>query len=292
MSDADGLIHRLESAAELKANGTTALQDGDPEAACAKYMAALEQLDLIPPGCPSESEQFRLLWAECIRQRAMLQLQCHLNAALGWLKLKEWGRAIDAAGAALLLDPQSAKAFFRRGLARKGQRHFEEAQKDLRQAAKLAPKDKAIRGELMIIANELEAASSTSQSEGFTVVKKGELASKLGAVFASGDLYADQPGASDGGMRADRLLEQADDQLDQGRVADALELCKAAMRAVKTMDGEEQARRFRCHAIGGRYESCSLEHSVPAFVRFFTSLFRAIVRWLQVPLAPSGSHYK
>ena len=47
--------------------------------------------------------------------------------------------------------------------------------------------------------------------------------------------------------------------MKQGVPEGALELCKAALRAIRTLDGPEPARRFRVHAVAGR---CVSSHAV------------------------------
>ena len=68
-----------------------------------------------------------------------------LNQSQCWLKLKAWEPAEQSCSAVLEIEPQSAKALYRRGLARIETHFYDEAKEDLKQACALEPKSKEIR---------------------------------------------------------------------------------------------------------------------------------------------------
>jgi tetratricopeptide (TPR) repeat protein len=83
-----------------------------------------------------------------------LMVACYLNLAQARMAVKgDNAEAIAACNEAIALDPNNAKAYFRRARARKepasaGAVEFEAALKDLNKAALLAPKDAHVRREL------------------------------------------------------------------------------------------------------------------------------------------------
>ena len=78
-----------------------------------------------------------------------LKVSCNLNLAMVHLKLDNYGDAISHASAVLDIEGQgeNVKALYRRGCARHKYGMLDEAKADLLKAAKLDPKNKAVRKE-------------------------------------------------------------------------------------------------------------------------------------------------
>ncbi len=242
MGDAGNLVQNLEAAQEQKEHGTAALQQGETSTALQRYRDAIELLKIAHQPPDSPNEQLRLLWQECARQGQELELACRLNAALCLIKLEQWTEAVDQAGMAVRMDCKCAKAFFRRGVARAGAGQDEAAASDFRAAAKLAPKDKAIRRELAA-AKERLASAAKEPSEGTAAVS---------AAIASGSLYPDTPETPE--ARAEDMLAKAEQMHAAGRHADGLEHCKRVFRLLKPgfAPDELAQQRFRAHVLAAQ----------------------------------------
>jgi tetratricopeptide (TPR) repeat protein len=269
----EDLVQVLEEAQSQKELGTVALHEGDVATAQARYEDALRLLaaqgaaDRHP--APGTSDQFRLLWQECTRRGAQLELACNLNVALCCIKRELWTQAVDAAGQAVRRDPQSAKAWFRRGVARAGAGQNEEARADLIAAAKLAPKDRAIRRELAVVKNRLAAAGPPGPSaEGSAAV--------AAALAASGELYGDH---EMGLTRVGNLLAKGERALGQGCASDAIELLKSSLRLIQEEENGTfeiaYKERFAVHSLGARCHMAHAERAASLEARA-TALGRAV----------------
>lgn len=242
MGDAGNLVENLEAAQEQKERGTEALQQGEISTALQRYRDAIDLLEIAHKPPESSNEQLRLLWQECARRGQELELACRLNTALCLIKLEQWTEAVDAAGGAVRMDSKNAKAYFRRGVARAGAGQDEAAASDLRAAAKLAPKDKAIRRELAAVKNRL-ASAPNEPSEGTAAVS---------AAIASGSLYPDAPETPQ--ARAEDMLTKAEQMRAEGRYADGLEHCKRVFRLLKPGFAPDELahQRFRAHVLAAQ----------------------------------------
>eukprot|EP01023_Acetabularia_acetabulum_P062472 TRINITY_DN7693_c0_g2_i10.p1 TRINITY_DN7693_c0_g2~~TRINITY_DN7693_c0_g2_i10.p1 ORF type:complete len:380 (-),score=59.33 TRINITY_DN7693_c0_g2_i10:832-1971(-) len=79
----------------------------------------------------------------------------YANRAFAQIKLENFGSAIQDASQAIELDPTYVKAYYRRGDAKFCMGKFKEAVKDFRDAAKVAPRDPAIRKKLQDCEKEI-----------------------------------------------------------------------------------------------------------------------------------------
>lgn len=242
MADAGNLVENLEAAQEQKEHGNEALEMGETSTALQRYRDAIELLKVAHKPPDSSNEQLRLLWQECARRGQELELACRLNAALCLIKLEQWTEAVDAAGEAVRMDSKSAKAYFRRGVARAGAGQDEAAASDLRTAAKLAPTDKAIRRELAAVKERL-ASATNEPSEGTAA---------MSAAITSGSLYPDLPETP--AARAALILAKAEQMRAEGRPADGLEHCKRVFRLLKPgfAPDELALERFRAHVLAAQ----------------------------------------
>lgn len=78
-------------------------------------------------------------------QMKTIKLSCNLNNAMCNLKLKAWRAAADSATLAIALDPQSVKAFFRRGQALAEMSEYDDSIKDLTFALTEEPANAEVR---------------------------------------------------------------------------------------------------------------------------------------------------
>ncbi|RIA98520.1 hypothetical protein C1645_95935 [Glomus cerebriforme] len=82
-----------------------------------------------------------------------------INRAMAYLKLKNWENAEIDCTSGLILHPDNPKALWRRGIARRELGKLEEAKKDLQDALRLEPNDKAVKEELDKVLNAIESAT-------------------------------------------------------------------------------------------------------------------------------------
>jgi tetratricopeptide (TPR) repeat protein len=167
--EAPPIIVALQKAQGLKADGNALFGVDEVARACAKFEGAVDAMaDLEANGtdsvCPSTIPEYRDLWNQCMSEKKKLMLSCLLNISLCKIKMKQWDGAVEAASKVVCLDESNAKGFFRRGLARKGRgSDLAEAKRDLVRAAKLQPKDKAIRRELQLVTASLALLPNPQQ---------------------------------------------------------------------------------------------------------------------------------
>jgi len=124
---------RLHKLTINKDEGTGLFKDGNYQLASQRYLVAL-----------GHTKRFFDMNAEQKAEVAKLTLSLQLNLAVCYAKLEQHKEAIKHCDAALELDDQSAKALFRRANARIALKAYDEASKDLKAAAKLAPEDKQV----------------------------------------------------------------------------------------------------------------------------------------------------
>ena len=139
------LEERLTKAAEGKEAGTAAFKAKDWAAARDAYHTGLEYVVKIDYFQEGGSVGGKEVTRDSLEAAKALKLSLGLNAAAACLKCEDWGLAVGYATRALEVEPESAKALYRRGQGLIGTRDFDKAKKDLFRAAKIAPKDKSIR---------------------------------------------------------------------------------------------------------------------------------------------------
>mmetsp|Transcript_38952 Transcript_38952/g.122024 ORF Transcript_38952/g.122024 Transcript_38952/m.122024 type:complete len:556 (-) Transcript_38952:63-1730(-) len=113
-----------------------------------------------------------------------LCLSCYLNLAYVYTKMGEWNNAIEAADYALELEPRSAKAYYRRAVARHtpvsaGATEMEQAMEDLSRALELAPDDGGIKRAHTNLKREIRRQRKTDKTT-------------FGNLFDRGELYVDE----------------------------------------------------------------------------------------------------
>jgi len=124
---------KLEAAANKKEHGNKLFVDLDYVNAIRRYTQALELLQSMFDVSPEQKEEAN-----------KLKVQCYLNLAGCLLKVEAYQKAIENCKSALELDPENAKALFRRGQGYYELKEYDLAKVDLTQADKAMPNNKQI----------------------------------------------------------------------------------------------------------------------------------------------------
>eukprot|EP00439_Symbiodinium_sp_Y106_P080380 s1448_g19.t1 len=162
---------RLVQATKAKEEGNTYFKAGTLEEAARSYLLALELLGFE---ADADARAEDGVWSDAIRSesRKTLALACQLNLSQCMLKLEDHQSARYHAEAALLLHPKNSKALYRRGLAGLGCGLLQQAKEDLREAAKLEPRNADIRRHLQECQQRMtEEKSSTKDAYGGFLVR-------------------------------------------------------------------------------------------------------------------------
>ena len=167
---------KTDEAAKAKAKGLASFQSGD-------FSEAKDFFDLACHFCdvPSYTRNDKTMPDDV----ALMYSSCQSNIAMCALKLKDWPLAARSASFALKAiafdnDSARAKALYRRGVARGHMGLLDEAKDDLQKAARLEPKNRAVRLEFQRL-KEAAAEQKKSQKTAFN------------AVFDKVDLFPDKP---------------------------------------------------------------------------------------------------
>lgn len=75
--------------------------------------------------------------------------------ALAYIKLEKLDNAFQSCNEALTIDPNNVKALYRRATVHHGRRKFDDALKDLQDAERLAPEDKAVKKLRRLVDHEM-----------------------------------------------------------------------------------------------------------------------------------------
>jgi peptidylprolyl isomerase len=96
----------------------------------------------------------------------MLELQgaCYLNAAMCYLKLKDYGEVVTVCNKALSNDEKNVKGLYRRGVARMYLNDLDRAKEDLMAALKLDPQNRDVRREVGVLKEKLKEAREKDKS--------------------------------------------------------------------------------------------------------------------------------
>lgn len=124
---------RMRLVVKNKEEGNELFRDGNVQHAAMRYVKAL-----------SHASKFFDLSESDVDEVNKLKLSLYLNLAQCYLKLEAWPKAIANCKDALAIDPQNAKALYRRALAYEKDKNMELAALDVKAALAVAPEDKAI----------------------------------------------------------------------------------------------------------------------------------------------------
>lgn len=98
------------------------------------------------------------------------------NRAQAYMKVENYGLAINDATAAMESDPTYAKAYYRRGSAQYALTHYKDARKDFRKVCQLKPKDRDARA-------KLQACEKAVKEAAFLKAIESELTAPLSATY-------------------------------------------------------------------------------------------------------------
>lgn len=125
---------RMEIVMKNKNEANELISDGNYRHAAARYAKALTHCTKFFDLSPDETQEVK-----------EVKLSLHLNMALAYIKLEKLDNANQACNEALKLDVTNVKALYRRATVLYQKRKFDDAVKDLKEAEKLAPDDKAVK---------------------------------------------------------------------------------------------------------------------------------------------------
>jgi len=154
----------------------------------------------VPEGDPEEGANAEIV---------SVKLSIGLNKALVNAQLGNWEASREAAAEAKAVDPRSAKALYRYGVACGHLAEFEEAKASLRAAVELDPKDKGIRAAYKeVVDAEAAAAAKERAMFGGLFGKASIYEEKEGPLVFSGPLPRVYFDVSIGGAPAGRIVFQ------------------------------------------------------------------------------------
>ena len=125
---------RLEIVMKNKKEGSELFSDGNYRHAGARYSKALTHCAKFFDLSPEQEQEVK-----------DLKLSLHLNLALAYIKLEKYDQAENSCNDALKLDEANVKALYRRATVLYQKKKFDDATRDLKEAEKLAPDDKAVK---------------------------------------------------------------------------------------------------------------------------------------------------
>jgi len=124
---------RMEIVMKNKKEANELFGDKNYRHAAARYAKALTHCSKFFDLSPDEQKEVN-----------ETKLSLYLNIALAYIKLEKLDNALQSCNDALKIDEKNTKALYRRATVLYQKRKFDDAVKDLAQAEKLAPDDKAI----------------------------------------------------------------------------------------------------------------------------------------------------
>lgn len=197
----------LKSAARAKEDGNARFKAGDWAGAADSYGAAIKLLGYeqeaeadpsLTLGVGTQPSDVR--WEDAARREAREQLafQNFLNLAQCQLRLNQPFAAVLAATEALKLQPQNAKALYRRGLARLQNGDLVQAKDDLHEAARKEPRNGEIREKLQECIQRLQEAEKAERGTFGGMFGRGSLYNEKKAIAASAPDTAPSPSEPSG----------------------------------------------------------------------------------------------
>ena len=136
---------RMEIVLKNKKEANELVAGGNYRHAAARYAKALTHCAKFFDLSPAEEEEVR-----------HVKLSLHLNAALAYIKVEKLDPALRSCNDALELDAHSVKALYRRATVLYQKRKFDNATGDLKEAARLAPEDKAVKKLRQLVDQQVE----------------------------------------------------------------------------------------------------------------------------------------
>eukprot|EP01091_Cochliopodium_minus_P008940 TRINITY_DN2109_c0_g1_i1.p1 TRINITY_DN2109_c0_g1~~TRINITY_DN2109_c0_g1_i1.p1 ORF type:complete len:754 (-),score=234.00 TRINITY_DN2109_c0_g1_i1:50-2278(-) len=133
---------KIKLAEEKKDQGNKHFGDLDYSGAITRYTQAIALLNEIHD-VPEETKQ----------KSETLKLSIYLNLAMSNLKLKNFGKLIANCTNALKIDPKNVKALYRRSLGHSGEKLYDNALSDLKEASIIDPNNLDVKKELNRVNN-------------------------------------------------------------------------------------------------------------------------------------------
>lgn len=144
---------KIAECAKLKDEGTAEFKAQKFSEAAAKYNEAASYMEDMYDVSDDDKKRMK-----------DLQTTCYLNAAMSYLKLKDFAEAVATATKALKNDPHNMKALYRRGVGRMNLNDLERAKEDLIAAGKIDPSNREVRRELEALKKRLKDARAKEKS--------------------------------------------------------------------------------------------------------------------------------
>ena len=137
---------RLEKCNEFRIEGNMFFREGQFGRAAVRYHHAMTYFEY----CIPESEEQE-------KQLEAMQLPTYLNFSMCMIRMQKFADVHTWCLQAIKIDPQSAKAFYRRAVAFRNQDEFSSAREQLDRALELAPEDAVIQREARILAHSISS---------------------------------------------------------------------------------------------------------------------------------------
>eukprot|EP01068_Selenidium_serpulae_P003368 Selendium_serpulae@DN3017_c0_g1_i1.p1 len=142
---------KIDAADRFRAEGVRVFQQMNYGLAAQNFRKALLQFDYAFPDTAEEEARLK-----------EVKLPCHLNLAACKLKMQDLDEVLTQCRLAIEMDPNSAKAFYRRGIAYLERDNFAEAETALRRALECQP-DRQIRQSLALLDKKKKQYSIRNQ---------------------------------------------------------------------------------------------------------------------------------
>ncbi len=146
---------KVETAQELKDEGTKLFKAGEFTGAVDKYVEATTYLQPETPLSDSEDDISMDVDMSTPKMKALL-LTCLLNASQASLSGKKYTDAVKMANKALESDPRNVKGLFRRGCAQRHLALFPQARESLLEAYHIDSTNAAVVKELAILKKDIQ----------------------------------------------------------------------------------------------------------------------------------------
>jgi len=124
---------RMRMVLKNKEEGTELFKGGNWRMAGARYSKALTHAAKFFDLSPEDEQEVK-----------DVKLSLYLNLSMCYIKMSNWDQVMRNTGEALTLDPNNAKALFRRASAFEAKKDWDKALEDLKAAAAANPADKGI----------------------------------------------------------------------------------------------------------------------------------------------------
>lgn len=166
-------IQMISQGSSLKAEGDAALKAGDCMKAVAKYTRVFAYLNGLQTDVATQAMMGVTNYSNGGPQLDEIQrnqveamlIAVRSNLCLAYSKLNQHEQVIKFATQVLATNPEHSKALFRRAVAYRELKQFDEARADIAQAAKLLPNDSAVRTEHAVLNQAIKEADRLAEED-------------------------------------------------------------------------------------------------------------------------------